>query len=86
MKKIIINGINNNPVEYEWRGSLVATLRSLNEWLDEEDATGYFFEVENADKGYLKGLNVPIFMNAYGRLIAPTDCTIVEEVIFEEVI
>lgn len=78
MKKVIVYGINNSPVEYEWRGSLVATLRSLWSWLDEEDATGYFFEVENADKEYLKGLNVPIFMNAYGVLIAPTDCTIEE--------
>lgn len=78
MKKVIINGRWNKPIEYEWKGDLITTLREMNDWTMEEDNPGYFFEIEDADPNYIKTMSLPIFMNEYGVLLAPTDYTIEE--------
>lgn len=79
MKKVIIKGRWNDPIECEWKGDLITTLRAMQEWTLDEDNTGYFFEIEDADPSYVKTMNLPIFMDEYGVLVAPTDYTIVEE-------
>jgi len=78
MKKVIIKGRWNDPIEYEWKGDLITTLREMNSWTLDEDNTGYFFEIDDADTEYLKKMKLPIFMNEYGVLLAPTDYLIVE--------
>lgn len=79
MKKVIIKGRWNDPIEHEWQGDLITTLRAIHELTLNEDNTGYFFEIEDADQDYVKTMNLPIFMDEYGILVAPTDYTIVEE-------
>jgi len=79
MKKVIIKGRWNDPIEHEWEGDLITTLRAIHELTLNEDNTGYFFEIEDADQDYVKTMNLPIFMDEYGILVAPTDYTIVEE-------
>lgn len=79
MKKVIIKGRWNDPIEHEWEGDLITTLRAMQEWTLDEDNTGYFFEIEDADPDYVKTMNLPIFMDEYGVLVAPTDLEIVEE-------
>ena len=78
MKEIIIKGRWNDPIGFEWKGDLITTLREMNEWTLEDDNPGYFFEIENADQEYLKTMKLPIFMNKYGDLLAPTDYRIIE--------
>ena len=79
MKKVIIKGRWNDPIKYEWVGDLITTLRVIHELTLNEDSTGYFFEIEDADQDYVKTMNLPIFMDEYGTLVAPTDYMIVEE-------
>ena len=79
MKKVIIKGRWNDPIEHEWEGDLITTLRAIHELTLNEDNTGYFFEIEDADQDYVKTMNLPIFMDEYGILVAPTDYMIVEE-------
>lgn len=73
MKKVIIKGRWNEPIESEWKGDLITTLRAIYEQTLEDDNTGYFFEIEDADQDYVKTMNLPIFMDEYGILVAPTD-------------
>lgn len=80
MKKVVIKGRWNDPIEYEWKGDLITTLREMNTLTIEEDNTGYFFEVEGVDCNYIKEMNLPIFKDEFGVLVAPTDYEIVEEV------
>ena len=79
MKKVIIKGRWNDPIEHEWKGDLITTLRAIHELTLNEGNTGYFFETEDADQDYVKTMNLPIFMDEYGTLVAPTDYMIVEE-------
>lgn len=74
-KKIIIKGRWNNPIEFEIEGSLEDTLKKANDWCINNDAPGYFFEVETADFEYIRKQNLPIFINN-GKKIAPTDLEI----------
>ena len=78
MKKVVIKGRWNDPIEFEWKGDLITTLREINNWTLTEDKSGYFFEIENADPEYIRTMALPIFMNEYGDLLAPTDYKIVE--------
>ena len=78
MRNVIINGRWNDPIEFEWKGDLITTLREMNSWTLDEDNPGYFFEIEDADPEYLKTMKLPIFMNEYGDLLAPTDYAIIE--------
>lgn len=79
MKKIIIKGKWNDSIEHEWEGDLITTLRRMQEKCLEDDNTGYFFDVENADLNWVKTTSLPLFYDKYGELVAPTDYTIVEE-------
>ena len=73
MKKVVIKGRWNDPIEYEWQGDLITTLREMNTLTIEEDNTGYFFNVEQTDREYVKAMGLPIFKNIFGVLTAPTD-------------
>ncbi len=79
MKKVIIKGRWNEPIKHEWEGDLITTLIEMNILTIEEDNTGYFFDVEQADRDYIEAMGLPIFKNIFGVLTAPTDYTIVEE-------
>ena len=78
MKKVIIKGRWDEPITHEWEGSLISTLRTINEYTLDNDMPGYFFAIEDADQEYVKQMNLPIFMNGYGVLLAPNDYTIIE--------
>lgn len=80
MKKVVIKGRWNDSIEYEWQGDLITTLREMNILTIEEDNTGYFFEVEEANRDYIDTMGLPIFKDEFGVLVAPTDYIIVEEV------
>ena len=77
MKKVIIKGRWNEPIEHEWEGSLVTTLKAINEYTMENDMPGYFFEIEFADPEYVKNMDLPIFVDCYGTLVAPTDYEVI---------
>ncbi len=79
MKRVVIKGRWNEPIGCEWNGDLITTLRAIHEQTLEDDNTGYFFEIEEADQDYIKTMSLPIFMDEYGTLIAPTDYMIIEE-------
>lgn len=78
MKKVIIKGRWNDPIECEWKGNLITTLRAIYEQTLEDDNTGYFFGVDT-DDDYVRTMSLPIFVDEYGTLVAPTDYMIVEE-------
>ena len=65
-------------LEFEWKGDLITTLRSANEYTLENDITGYFFEMENADRDWLKisECTVPFFMNANGDVVGPVEYSV----------
>ena len=77
-KKLIIKGRWDKPIEFEWKDDLISTLRAANDWTIENDCPGYFFEIENSDIKYMKDCIMPIFVNSYGVLVAPTDYMIEE--------
>ena len=73
MKHVIIKGRWNEPISHLWEGSLIATLKAMNEYTIENDLSGYFFEIENADPEFVKKMELPIFVDSYGVAIAPND-------------
>lgn len=80
MKRVVIRGRWNDPIEFDWQGDLITTLHEMNKWTLDKDMPGYFFEIEDADKEYIKETNLPIFVNEYGTLLAPCDLMIVEDI------
>lgn len=79
MKKVIIKGRWNEPITHKWEGSLIDTLIAMNEYTIENDMPGYFFEIENADREWLRTTDLPIFVNNYGELLAPNDYEVVDD-------
>ena len=79
--KLVLTSRWEDKLEFEWKGNLITTLRFANDYTLENDISGYFFEMENADQKWLKSVDcdVPFFMNSYGDIIAPVEYSIIEE-------
>lgn len=79
MKKVIITNRWGDTIESTWKGSLIATLKDMNNQTMEDDNPGFFFEVEDADQDYIKSMVLPIFVNKHGVYLAPVNLTIVDK-------
>lgn len=71
MEKLILTSRWGDKLIFDMKESLEDTLKEANRYTVENDMTGFFFEVEDADPEYIRRENIPTFIDDYGKEIAP---------------
>ena len=73
MGKLILKNRWNETLEFEIENNLINTLKKANDYTVENDMSGFFFEVKDADPEYIRKENIPTFINSYGEEVAPSE-------------
>ena len=73
MKQLILKNRWGYKLTFEWKGTLIDTLKFAQEYCLENDEVGYFFETKDADQEWLKSSDCPTFVNSYGDEVGPAE-------------
>ena len=73
MGKLILTSRWGDKLIFNMRETLEDTLKEANMFTLDNDFPGFFFDIEDADPEYIKEENIPIFIDEYGKEVAPVE-------------
>lgn len=73
MGKLILTSRWGDKLIFNMRETLEDTLKEANMFTLDNDFPGFFFDIEDADSEYIKEENIPIFIDEYGKEVAPVN-------------